>query len=281
MLNKRSFLTGLLAVALVLSACGSAQPASVATVTPNTPFLSATSEQTPEPRELVVLAASSLTNAFDEIAMAFEAQNPGVDVLASYASSSDLATQLSEGAEADVFASANQKQLDVAASAGRITGDSTLFLTNRLAIVVPADNPAGIETFVDLVNPGIKLVLAAPGVPIRDYSDQSIALMGDEAFQAAVYANLVSEEPNVRQVATKISLGEADAGIVYTSDVTPDIVDLVAQVEIPNELNVLAAYPIAVVEGAPQPELAQAFVDFVLSPNGQAILAKWGFDPRP
>jgi molybdate transport system substrate-binding protein len=281
MKTKHILFSALLVIALALTACGAPAAQTQPTVVPNTPFPTPTAEPTPEPRDLVVLAASSLTNAFDEIALAFEAANPGVDVLANYASSSDLATQLSEGAEADVFASANERQMTVAADAGRIAGESTLFLTNRLAIIVPADNPGGLETYADLANPGIQLILAAPGVPIRDYSDQSIALMGDVGFQAAVYANLVSEEPNVRQVATKISLGEGDAGIVYTSDVTPDIASLVAQVEIPDDMNVLATYPIAVVEGAPQADLAQAFVDFVLGPEGQAILASWGFGPRP
>jgi molybdate transport system substrate-binding protein len=248
---------------------------------PNTPLPTATSEPTPQPVDLVVMAASSLTNAFDEIGAAFAAANPGVAILPSYASSSDLATQLVEGAPADVFASANSKQMGVAADAGRIAGEPAIFVTNRLTIIVPADNPAGIETYADLANPGVKLVLGAPDVPIRDYSDQSIALMGDADFQADVYANLVSEEPNVRQVATKVSLGEADAGIVYTSDVTPDIAASVLMIEIPDEMNVLATYPIAVVEGAPQPELAQAFVDFVLGPDGQAILASWGFGPKP
>lgn len=233
------------------------------------------------PTELVVMAASSLTNAFNEIAAAFEDAHPGVAVLPNYDSSSSLATQLVEGAPADVFASANNAQMNVAVEAGRITTDPLTFLTNRLTIIVPADNPGGLSTYEDLAKPGIALVLAAPGVPVRDYSDQSIALMGEAAFQAAVYANLVSEELNVRQVATKVSLGEADAGIVYTSDVTPDIAASVQLIPIPDELNVLASYPIAVVEGAPAGDLAQAFVDFVLGPQGQAILAKWGFGPPP
>jgi molybdate transport system substrate-binding protein len=235
----------------------------------------------PQTGEVVVFAASSLTDAFEEIAVEFEAAHPAVDVLANYASSSDLAIQLGEGAPADVFASANQTQMTVAADAGRIAGEPAIFVTNYLTIIVPADNPAGIETYTDLANEGIQLILAAPGVPIRDYSDQSIALMGDAAFQAAVYANLVSEEPNVRQVATKVSLGEADAGIVYTSDVTPDIAASVLKIEIPADLNVLASYPIAVVTEAPSGNLAQAFVDFVLGTDGQAILQSWGFGPRP
>ncbi len=260
-MNKRIFaiVSSLALVALLLAACAPAQQSG----------------------EVVVYAASSLTNAFDEIATEFEADHQGVDVLPNYASSSDLATQLAEGAPADVFASANNTQMTVAADAGRIASEPVTFLTNRLAIIVPADNPAGIESPADLAKEGVALILAAPGVPIRDYSDQSIALMGDAAFQAAVYANLVSEEPNVRQVASKIALGEADAGIVYTSDVTPDIADQVLVIEIPDEQNVLASYPIAVVEGAPSGSLAQQFIDFVLGPDGQAILAKWGFGPKP
>lgn len=235
----------------------------------------------PQTNEIVVFAAASLTEAFDGIAVAFEAAHPGVDVLANYGSSSELATQLTEGAAADVFASANQAQMTVAVNVGRIAGEPVVFVTNQLTIIVPADNPGGIETYADLAKTGIQLILAAPGVPVRDYSDQSIALMGDADFQKAVYANLVSEEPNVRQVATKVSLGEADAGIVYTSDVTPDIADSVLQIEIPDELNVLATYPIAVVTEAPSKSLAQAFVDFVLSLEGQAILQSWGFGPAP
>jgi len=278
---KKLVLSGLVLLAMILTACGA--PAPVATAAPGEP----TAQPAPATEvpvvttELVVMAASSLTDAFNEIADAFEAANPEVEVLPNYASSSSLATQLAEGAPADVFASANFTQMTVAADAGRIEGEPTAFLTNRLTIIVPADNPAGLEDYTDLANAGIALVLAAPDVPVRDYSDQSIALMGDAAFQAAVYANLVSEEPNVRQVATKVSLGEADAGIVYTSDVTPDIAGSVLQIPIPDELNVLASYPIAVVEGAPAGDVAQAFVDFVLSAEGQAILAKWGFGPKP
>lgn len=278
---KRLILLPLLALALLLSACGA--PVAEATQAPLEPT-AAVALATDVPvvtTELVVMAASSLTDAFNELADAFEAANPGVEVLPNYASSSSLATQIVEGAPADVFASANFTQMNVAVDAQRIDGEPVAFLTNRLTIIVPADNPAGLETYADLANAGIALVLAAPDVPVRDYSDQAIALMGDAAWQAAVYANLVSEEPNVRQVATKVSLGEADAGIVYTSDVTPDIASSVLQIAIPDEMNVIASYPIAVVKDAPAGDVAQAFVDFVLSAEGQAILAKWGFGPRP
>lgn len=278
---QRILLLPLLALALLFSACGA--PAPVATAAPLEPTAEvvAATEAPVVTAELVVMAASSLTDAFNEIADAFELANPSVEVLPNYASSSSLATQIVEGAPADVFASANFTQMNVAVDAQRIEGEPTAFLTNRLTIIVPADNPAGLETYADLGNSGVALVLAAPDVPVRDYSNQAIALMGDAAWQAAVFANLVSEEPNVRQVATKVSLGEADAGIVYTSDVTPDIASSVLQIAIPDEMNVIASYPIAVVKDAPAGDMAQAFVDFVLSAEGQAILAKWGFGPRP
>ena len=232
-------------------------------------------------RELTVFAASSLTDAFDELADTYEADNPGLTIIRNYASSSQLATQLVEGAEADVYASANERQMGVAQDGERISGDPSLFATNRLVVIAPADNPANIGTPADLAQPGIKLVLASPGVPIRDYADQVIAMLGDDAFRDAVYANLVSEETNVRQVVTKVALGEADAGIVYTSDVTPEMADQITQVAIPDEVNVIARYPIAQVENAPNAQDAQGFISFVLSENGQAILQRWGFGPAP
>ena len=232
-------------------------------------------------QELIVFAAASLTDAFGEISAQFEALHPGTKVLLNLAGSSELAVQLAEGAPADLFASASPAQMQAAAEAGRIVGEPLGFATNELTIIVPAGNPAGVQTPADLAKPGLRLVLAAPGVPVREYSDQSIALMGDEVFQTSVYVNLASEEPNVRQVATKVALGEADAGIVYISDVTPDIAYLVLQIAIPDAQNVVASYLIALVEGAPAGELAQDFVDFVLGSEGQAILQERGFGESP
>ncbi|RPJ35503.1 MAG: molybdate ABC transporter substrate-binding protein, partial [Planctomycetaceae bacterium] len=160
---------------------------------------------------ITVFAASSLTDAFEEIGAAFEAENPGVDVVFNFGSSSSLATQLAEGAPADVFASANPKQMQVAQDAGRITGSPRIFARNRLAVIVPADNPAGIESVTDLAKPGLLLVLAAPGIPVRDYTDTMLDQLGED-MKSAVLANLVSEEDNVRQVVAKVALGEADAG---------------------------------------------------------------------
>jgi molybdate transport system substrate-binding protein len=236
--------------------------------------------------ELTVFAAASLTDAVTELGEAFEAAHPGVNFVFNFGSSSQLATQLAEGATADVFASANEKQMQVAVDAGRIAGEPLSFTTNQLVVIVPADNPGRIATLDDLATPGIRLVLATPGVPVRDYGDQMLENLAADpaygpAFRDAVYANLVSEEDNVRQVAAKVALGEADAGIVYVSDVTPDIRDAVQQIAIPEQYNVIATYPIGLIADAPHPEQAQAFINFVLDEEGQAILARWRFGRTP
>jgi molybdate transport system substrate-binding protein len=231
---------------------------------------------------LTVFAASSLTDAFTEIGAAFEAANPGTDVAFNFGSSSTLATQLAEGAPADVFASANNTQMTIARDADRIAGSPHTFVKNRLVLIVPADNPANIQSLHDLANAGVKLVVAAPNVPVRDYTDAMLEkLSADPAFgahfQTTVMANFVSEEDNVRQVAAKVALGEADAGVVYRSDVTPDIAANVIALPIPDAVNTLATYPIAVTDDSASPDLARAFIDYVLSDAGQNTMVKWGF----
>jgi molybdate transport system substrate-binding protein len=176
--------------------------------------------------------------------------------------------------------------MDNAVTAERIVGDSINFLTNSLVVIVPADNPAEIETLADLANEGIKFVSALPDVPIRGFTEQMLdKASADPAygadFRTAVFANLVSEEANVRQLTAKVALGEADAGVVYKSDVTSDIADQVQVVEIPEALNVVAVYPIGLVDDSANPDMAQAFIDLILGMEGQAVLTKWGFGPRP
>ncbi len=227
---------------------------------------------------LTIFAASSLTDAFTELAATFEAQNPGVDIVLNFAGSSQLVAQLEQGVQADVFAPANEISMERAIEAERVEkGTAQTFATNQLVLIVPADNPADVQALDDLAQSGVQIVLAAPGVPIREYTDALLTAQASDA--AAIYANLVSEESNVRQVAAKIALGEADAGIVYGSDVTPDIAGRVLQIAIPDRQNITAIYPIASLVDAPQPELAQRFIDFVLSDEGQAILSRWGFGP--
>jgi molybdate transport system substrate-binding protein len=240
--------------------------------------------QAQETQTLIVFAAASLTDAFTEIGAAFEAENPGVDVVFSFGGSSQLAAQLAEGAPVDVFASASASQMTVAVEAGRIAGTPETFVKNRLVLITPADNPASITGLADLANDGIALVVAAPAVPVREYTDTMLTKMAaypgyGETYREAVIANIVSEEDNVRQVAAKVALGEADAGIVYLSDVTPDIADDVLTFPIPDAFNTIATYPIAVTDDGENPEIAGAFVDYVLSDDGQAILASWNFVP--
>ena len=237
-----------------------------------------------QPDTLVVFAASSLTDAFLEIKAGFETQHPDINVVFNFAGSSTLAAQLAQGAPADVFASANLAQINLAREAQRITSTPQIFATNQLIMIVPADNPANIHTLADLAQPGVKLVVAAPGVPIRDYTDQMIQQWTvqpgtKDEFVSAVKANIVSEESNVRQVAFKVAFGGADVGIAYTTDITPDLLSDVRSIAIPDEFNVIASYPIAVVHDTQHPENAVAFIHYVLSRSGQATLKNWGFSP--
>lgn len=241
----------------------------------------ATEPAAPE-RTLTVFAASSLTGAFSEIGSRFEADNPGVIVTFNFAGSQTLRSQIEQGAEADVFASANMKEMNTLVITSTLVAEDSpqVFLTNHLLVILPAGNPAAIETLEDLSRPGIKLVLAAEDVPVGRYARQALEQLEDlygEGYRDAVLSNVVSNEDNVKQVVTKVELGEADAGIVYVSDAVaaPDL----ERLEIPAEYNVVAEYPIATLTGAPEPDLASAFIAFVLSPEGQSILETWGFIP--
>ncbi len=232
---------------------------------------------------LTVFAAASLTDAFNEIGEQFKQRNPGVTLEFNFAGSQQLRTQLEQGAVADVFASANTKEMNAAIQAGVIvSGTSATFVRNRLAVIVPKDNPGDIQELKDLSKPGLKIVLAAASVPVGGYALSSLDKLNADfgaSYSRTVLANVVSYEDNVKQVVAKVQLGEADAGIVYTSDVTPQVADKLIKLDIPDQYNVLAMYPIAVLKSAPNAELAQAFMDFVLSAQGQTILRKWGFIP--
>lgn len=270
-----------LLVSLLLG-CGGATPATpAATVAAATPVAATEPAAEAEAVTLTVFAAASLTDAFSEIGADFSTANPGVTVVFNFAGSNQLATQIGEGAPADVFASANTAQMDVAVESGRVdAGAPQIFVTNRLVVVYPADNPAGIAGLADLANPDTLLVLAAEEVPAGRYSLEFLDLAAaDPAFGASfkddVLGNVVSYEENVRSVLNKVALGEADAGIVYTSDLVG--VEGVAGLEIPDALNVLAEYPIAPLNDSAQADAAAAFVDLVLSDVGQGILAAYGF----
>ena len=175
--------------------------------------------------------------------------------------------------------------MDAAVTSKRVIKfEAKTFVTNRLVVVFPKDNPAGLVELKDLAKPGLKLDLADKAVPVGQYSlDFLDKAIKDETFGTAfkddVLKNVVSYEDNVKAVVTKVSLGEADAGIVYVTDITKDIAEKVGTLEIPDALNSIANYPIAAITDSKNPDLAKAFVDLILSPDGQAILAKYGFIP--
>ncbi|HLE29379.1 MAG TPA: molybdate ABC transporter substrate-binding protein [Anaerolineales bacterium] len=234
---------------------------------------------TPASQTLTVFAAASLTGAFAELGKGFEVAHPGVNVAFNFGGSQSLRTQLEQGAVADVFASANEEEIQAAVASGLINGeDVQIFATNRLIVILPQDNPARVERLEDLARPGLKLVLAAEEVPVGKYSRDMLDKLENQfgvRFKASVLANVVSSEDNVKQVVVKVQLGEADAGIVYTSDAVaaPEL----KTISIPAEYNVTAAYPIAVLAASPHSALAKAFVEYVLSAEGQGMMGKWGF----
>lgn len=232
--------------------------------------------------ELNVFAAASLTDAFSEIGQAFQKTNPRVTVKFNFAASTALRTQIEQGARADIYASADQAQMDHARKANVINGADQLFVKNKLVMIYPISNPGKVSTLHDLARPGLKFVLTDRNVPIGAYARTALEKMAaDPAFGAdfddKVLANLRSEEANVRAVVTKVQLGEADAGIVYASDVTPAVAKDIQSMLIPDTFNTTATYPIAVVRDTRNRAAAQAFIAFVRSAQGQAILKKWNF----
>jgi molybdate transport system substrate-binding protein len=222
------------------------------------------------PGDVKVFAAASLTAAFTEIGAQYTAANGGTDVTFNFAGSQALATQIQQGAPADVFASADLANMD---NVKDLTGTPRNFASNRLQIVVEKGNPRNIQGLDDLASSDLKVVLAAPEVPAGKYAAEVLG-------KAGVTVQPVSEEDNVKSVVTKVSLGEADAGIVYVTDVTAGG-DKVEGVEIPEDQNVLATYPIATVKAGKVQDQAQAFVNLVLSAEGQQVLKEHGFLPPP
>lgn len=232
-------------------------------------------------RTLTVYAAASLTDAFNEIGKAFAVEHSGVIVAFNFGGSQNLRTQIEQGANADVFASANTKEMDTLVTENFVAkGASKVFLTNQLVVILPKDNPAGITSLKDLSKPGLKLVLAAEDVPAGRYARQILENLNVQFgadYKDQVLANVASNEDNIRQAVTKVQLGEADASIVYVSDAVA--VPELQKIEIPADVNVIAEYPIAPLVRSENSELANEFIAYVLSPAGQATLQKWGFTP--
>ena len=235
---------------------------------------------------VTVFAAASLTAAFQEMATSIGPSDQHVHVAFNFGGSPTLRTQLAQGARADVFASADEPNMLGAEKDGTIAGTPHIFAQNKLVVIVPAANPAGIHRLQDLARPGVKLVLAQAAVPVGNYARQAFAKLSKDAtfgpaFAPQVARNVVSDEADVKDVVAKVQLGEADAGVVYQTDVTAAVRPKVMLLAIPDRFNVIANYPIATVKGAPNLAGGQAFIAYVLSPPGQQVLTKYGFGAAP
>ncbi|WP_406638918.1 molybdate ABC transporter substrate-binding protein [Amycolatopsis sp. WGS_07] len=256
---------GTAAIALFAGACSSSdQPSS-------NPGAGSASAPAPGGGTLTVFAAASLTESFNVLGKQFEAAHPGVKVTFDYEGSSSLVQKLDNGAKADVFASADQKNMDKAVQDGVIDGQPSVFATNKLAIAVAKGNPKGIKTFADLTKPGLNVVVCAQQVPCGA-ATQKVEQSSGKALKP------VSEETNVKQVLAKVQSGDADAGLVYVTDAT-SAAGKVDKVDFPESSGAVNQYPIAVVKNAPQAALAKQFTDFILGAEGKAELAKIGFGP--
>ena len=257
---------------LLVSACSGSSattPASVPTTTLN------------------VFAAASLTDAFTTIGNQFTKAHPAIKVVFNFAGSQQLAQQIMQGAPADVFASANNTQMQVVIKGGQVTsGTEQVFARNRLVVITPKANPANIQTLQDLAKPGLKLVLADAAVPVGQYARDFLKkASGDPTFGTTysdqVLKNVVSNEQDVKVVYSKVQLGEADAGIVYTTDAAVNGGTAVNQIAIPDMLNVIAMYPIAPISASTHHTQADQFIAYVRSSDGQAVLSKDGFISAP
>ena len=241
---------------VALAACGGTASTSSPAPTPLTGTIS-------------VFAAASLTDSFNALGRAFQQQHGGVTVRFNYAGTPTLVTQIEQGAQADVFAAADTTNMDKLKTDGFTSGTPEVFAHNQLEIVVAPGNPKGINSLSDLTKPGVIYISAAPAVPAGKYSLQALQ-------KAGVTVTPKSLETDVKSVVSKIELGEADAGIVYTTDVKA-AGSKVTGVPIADQYNVVATYPIVTVKGTQNDPLASVFIAFVLSSTGQSTLGSFGF----
>jgi molybdate transport system substrate-binding protein len=257
---KRLVAGGVAGLALVLAAACSSPSQQASTAAPSA---------APEARTLTVFAAASLTESFTSLEKTFESQNPGVDVKLSYGGSSDLAQQIVNGAPADVFAAASDATMKTVSDAGDTAAAPSTFATNVLQIAVTPGNPKGIAAFADLAKPGVTTVVCAPQVPCG-----AAATKVEQATGVAITP--VSEETDVKSVLSKVSTGNADAGLVYVTDVNA-AKGSVQGVSFPESSKATTNYPIAVVKNAPQADLAQKWIDLVKGTEGTQVLSAQGF----
>ena len=266
--SRRLLMLLMMLCTLLLAACGGATTASTATPTVSSSTLN-------------VFAAASLTESFKAIAAKYQQAHSSVTIKLNFAGSQILEQQIASGASADVFASADLTNMKKASDAG-LVGDSQVFVKNRLTVIIPASNPGHINTLHDLANKGVKIDIEAPTVPAGKYSLQALGKMAlspqyGPAYVSTVKGNFVSQETDVKSVVNKVQLGEVDAGFVYVTDVTAAVSDKVKMMTIPDEFNVIAEYPIAVTKGSAHASDAQAFVQYILSKDGQDVLQQYHF----
>lgn len=245
-------------IVIFVAGCGSATGTSTAS-----------SSQTSVNGTLTVYAAASLTDSFKTLGATFRASHPGVTIRFNFAGTPTLVTQIEQGAQVDVFASADTTNTDKLKADGYTNGSPQVFAHNKLEIVVAAGNPRGIKGLADLAKPGVIYITEAPTVPAGRYSRQVLA-------RAGVSVTPKSLEADVKSVVSKIELGEADAGIVYTTDVKA-AGNKVLGVPIPDSDNIVATYPLVQIKGSPNPTAAKAFIDFVRSATSQSKLESFGF----
>ena len=260
----RTACVALTAATALLSGCAASTAGGAATSSAS----AATTTASTLSGSITVLAAASLTESFTLLGQQFEAAYPGTTVTFSFAASGTLATQITQGAPADVFASASTTSMDQVALAHAVASPTT-FATNSPEIAVPPGNPAHISTVADLAAPGVTVALCAPSVPIGALAEQTFAKAGVTVTPATL-------EADVKATLTKVELGEVDAGIVYVTDVKAAGAKVVG-IPIPAELSGSTEYPIATVTASTHAELAQAFVDYVLSSDGAAVMTAAGF----
>ena len=235
-----------------------------------------------ERKELTVFAAVSLTGAFGEIGQLYTNET-NINVAFNFDGSQNLRTQIENGAYADVFASANMLQMNALKRILLMNNSSIIVFTeNKLSLIVPKDNPAKISNLTDLAKSGLKIVMGTKDLPVGDYALQIINRLGNDSaygpdYKARVMANIISQETTVNYVVTKVALGEADVGFSWVSDVTEDLASRVDKIDIPNEYNVIAKYPIGVLKDSKYPAKSQEFINLVTSDQGKAILKKYGF----
>lgn len=292
MKSRTILLTLLSIVALLVVACGSGGSSAPESTAPSAaPATAAPASAAPAPSsaapsaaatEVTVFGAASLKGVLDKAKTAYEAANPGVTLTVSTDSSTALATQIQQGAPADVFLSADTKNPQTLSEAGLTTAAPIPFAGNKLTIITPKDNKAGITSPKDLAKAGIKVIAAGADVPITKYATQLVANLAKESgypadFAAKYAANVASQEDNVKAVVAKVELGEGDAGIVYVTDAKASA--KVGTLDVPDSANVPATYAGVVIKASPHVDAATAFQTWLDGPDGQAILADAGFLP--